>query len=572
MRTKNLGKLTRRRLRQAGSVAAALACVMAVSQCSWESDRPESLSTPAQDYLQRACDLPPEQLIRIWRGHDRERSEELLFVPKEPNFVGGFDLTSHSGPWDYIQEVPLVLYGPGFIEPAGPLEAGGADIVDVYPTVARLLGSRIKRRDGDVLEEAIAPHRGQAPRVVVVMVWDGGGRNVLERWPDRWPTLGRMEQEGTSYVRATVGSSPSITSSIHSSLGTGAYPQAHKVTGNEVRAEDGTLRSTFTGVSATDLRLTSFADQIDLGMDNSPKVGLLGWKGWHLGMMGHGAWIEGADKDELALIHYRGGVEITGNPRHYSTPVGLERQVDLDGYLAALDRSDGRRDGRWRGHGIDPDETGVSWVTYSNPAWAHFEAKLAVRMLQRGGYGRDRVPDLFFINFKMTDLVGHQWGLEGPEMGDVVRAQDEGLATIIEYLERTVGDFVVIVTADHGHSRTARSTGAWPIAKEEVVADINSHFGAPENESLVEASVAYGLFVDRELIEQVDVSLEDIAEFVSRQTIRDNWTGAELPAGYESRGDEAIFSAAFPSERLPDIMKCALGEDWGEQVARGFTP
>src|SRR5918997_1552601 len=43
-----------------------------------------------------------------------------------------------------------------------------------------------------------AVHRAP-PRLVVVVVWDGGGWNVLERWPDAWPTLGRMMRAGISY-------------------------------------------------------------------------------------------------------------------------------------------------------------------------------------------------------------------------------------------------------------------------------------------------------------------------------------------------------------------------------------
>jgi alkaline phosphatase len=186
---------------------------------------------------------------------------------------------------------------------------------------------------------------------------------------------------------------------------------------------------------------------------------------------------------------------------------------------------------------------------------------MAIEMLSRGGYGQDKVPDFFFLNFKMTDLVGHQWGIESAEMGDVVKAQDDALAALLDYMDREVDDFVVVVTADHGHSRTATSSGAWPISKEELASDINNHFGVPANQSLVEASVAYGFFLNLSLMKRLDINTNEIAQFAADQTIRDNWGGASLPEDYEDRAHERVFTAAFPSNRLPAIMRCSFGND-----------
>lgn len=519
-------------------------------------------------FMDHACRLEREHLIRIWRGHDQNLSEELLFVPREPNYLGSFDLTSHSGPWDYLQEVPLVFYGPNRIAASGDPLSTPANIVDIYPTVAELSGVEIDRRQGRVLDEALAPGTDHPPRLFVVVVWDGVGQTTLERWPDRWPTLRRLGHEGTSYDSATVGSSPSITSSIHSSLGTGAYPRDHKVTGNEVRGANGHLRNTFSGTTARDLKLSTFADQIDFALANEPKVGLLGWRPWHLGMLGHGAETAGGDRDEVALIHYNDRLSISSNPTMYSAPIGLAESTDVHAHITKLDRKDGRGDGTWRGHDITPTETSVNWVTYSNPAWASAESEIAVEMLRRGGYGRDEVPDFFFVNFKMTDLVGHQWGVESAEMGDVVKAQDDALASILDYLDEEIGEYVVVVTADHGHSETAASSGAWPISKEELVRDINDHFHAPDDQSLVEASVAYGFFLNRGLMEHLGVSANEIAQFVDDQTIEENWADPALPKGYERRADERVFDAAFPSDRLMEIMKCRFGnKTWRNQRA-----
>ncbi|MDQ5816324.1 MAG: hypothetical protein M3516_08550, partial [Actinomycetota bacterium] len=84
------------------------------------------------DVLERACRLPLEQLIRIRRGYFRPRSEDVLIVPQYPNYAGSFDVPNHSGPWRYLQEVPLVLYGPKQIARSGRIETP-ATLADVYP-------------------------------------------------------------------------------------------------------------------------------------------------------------------------------------------------------------------------------------------------------------------------------------------------------------------------------------------------------------------------------------------------------------------------------------------------------
>ena len=71
-------------------------------------------------------------------------------------------------------------------------------------------------------------------------------------------------------------------------------------------------------------------DEIDLALDNAPIVGMLAWKSWHLGMLGHGSQVEGGDADELAIIGGHDG-KVTGNDAYYATPrldAGSDRLAD----------------------------------------------------------------------------------------------------------------------------------------------------------------------------------------------------------------------------------------------------
>ena len=519
-----------------------------------QADSPQLRRRLSGTVFERACGLQPRYIERLWRGYRPGRSEEIAVVPREPNFVGSFDITSHSGPWGYLQQVPLVFYGPGRVAERGEIDAP-ATMADVYPTIGKFLNVKLPAREGRVLEEALLPAKDR-PALIVVLVWDGAGRATLEQWPDRWPNLLEMMKKGTSYTNAIVGSSPSVTSAVHSTLGTGAYPKDHGITGNELRRQGGRLSETFNNLNTGGLELSTFADQVDARLGNKPKVGMLGWTKWHMGMLGHGNALPGADSDDLGLIRYDGRIRVQ-TASAFRRLRQLEVGANLSEALETVDQSDGALDGEWLGNNISLPKGLAPFGTYSNPAWAVLQTDMALEMLSTRGYGRDHTPDIWLTNYKMTDLAGHLWGIESEETGSVVAAQDEALGTILEYLDRKVDDYVVMLTADHGASPLLGSTGAWPILQDELVVDLDSHFKVPDGKSLVESTATSAYFIDRAVARSTAVSLDEISAFLNDYTIRQNWTSEELPTGYENRGAEQVFSSAFPTEQLKAIRLCA---------------
>ncbi|HYP23386.1 MAG TPA: alkaline phosphatase family protein [Actinomycetota bacterium] len=510
---------------------------------------PDERTFETDDPVERACALDKPLLARVWRGYHPKHSEDVTFVPLEPNYSGAFDVTSHSGPWDYLQNVPLVFYGPGVIAPEGRVR-GPATLADVFPTVGAMAGVPLPEREGRVLHDALGETES-APRLVVTIMWDGVGRNVLERWPGRWPNLARMEREGTSYLTATVGSSPSITPATHSTLGAGVYPRTHGVTAINIRTKNGDVRTAFNQRDPGDLKQTTFADEIDLALGNEPLVGMLAWKSWHIGMMGHGTQTPGGDADQLAII---GGDErITGNPLYDSAPEYLENFGGLEEHADELDLEDGEADGKWRGHGI--------LELHDNPAWVEWETDAILAMLENEGYGDDEVTDFFFTNYKPTDIVGHQYTMDSPEMGDVLEAQDAALGRLLDWLDANVSDYAVILSSDHGHTPSPERSGAWPLLQGQLQEDIDAAFDVPKGKSLVEQANPVGPFLDKEVMNELGVTGAEVAEFLNGYRIRDNWGGGELPEGFEDRGDENVIAAAWSRRQYGEVMRCAFGSE-----------
>lgn len=511
----------------------------------------------SNDPLERACALADRIVLRVWRGDYKNRSSDLMMVPHYPNYSGLFETVNHSGPWDYLTSVPLVLYGPGRIAPAGEVDRL-VNLVDVFPTVGSLTEVGLPRRDGEVLAEAVNDAPG-SPKLVITMVWDGAGSNVLNEWPERWPFLAQLMEEGTSYVDASVGSSPTITPSIHANLGTGSYPRDHGVTGIYYRNAAGEVVEAFAGRDTSFMERTTYADEIDQAYANESLVGMVASRSWHLGMFSHGSTIPGADEDQLGIFRTSlvkdPGESDVGAGEGYVVPESLTTTEwsRLEEYGDEVDRSDGEADGEWLGHPV------LTGEIRDNPAWVQHEYDAIIRMLDEEGYGDDDVPDLFFTNLKMADTVGHKYLMDSQEMGEVLESLDDGLERLVAYLDREVKDYALILTSDHGHTLPAQRTGAWPVANGRLVRDIDEHFDMPEGESLIAGNVAVGLFFDSENMEEYGVTEDDIARFVNSYTIRENWDEESLPPGYEDRGDEQVFAAAWPVSRMDEVMDCKFG-------------
>jgi hypothetical protein len=487
------------------------------------------------------CGLPPEQVVRIEHGYYPRRSGDVQIVPAPPHFFSA--TRTHAGPWDYLQEVPLFLYGPGHVPAVGEV-ATPVTAADIAPTLAKHLRFAFEAPDGRPLEAALPEPSTPPPRLIVVVVWDGAGRNVLARHPDAWPNLRAMIQRGVWYERATIGTSPSTTAPVHATIGTGAFPAVH----GRVTMELGTAPER-RGQEPSVLLVPSLADAWDRANGNAPAVGLLGLRPWHLGMMGDGAWAEGGDRDPVVILDER--TSRWGLPpglrQGYRFPPAAAPVPGLRAELRALDREDGSLDGAWLGEpGLDDPENVIA-----TPAFTRWQSSLVERVLPAEGFGTDDLTDLLFINVKQVDLVGHRWSMHAPQARAVVRASDDALADLVELLDRSVGpgEWVLALTADHGSTPPARASGGWVIDQGRLLTDIRLRFDSDgDDRSVLTNGSPSQLWLDEDEMAQEGIGAADVARFVARYTIGQN---ARDPASVpEERRDAPLFGAAFPSATL----------------------
>lgn len=524
----------------------------------WVTDGPNGhVDHPSKGWYASGCDLPFELVRRIKRGYYPGRSPDLLFTANIPTHYSN----SHSGPWDYLSEVPLLLYGPGFIRARGSIEADReATLADLAPTFAELLGTPFPgKRAGKPLEEALIPEaqRPNAPKLIVTVVWDGGGMSGLDAHPDAWPVLQALTAEGTFFEGADTGSSPTITPATHANIGTGTFPNQHGVVDIKI-VEDGRFQGTTEDNSPSALKIETFADIYDQRTGNRSKVGVFAYKTWHEAMIGLGAGVEGGDRDIAALVNHDS--RLFANRELYRLPEYLKKVKGLNHFADEVDRADGKADGKWLGHDRWLEDRDLIRKT---PAWALYQTKIIKRLIEREGFGKDDVPDLFFTNYKQIDEVGHQWSMHGKEMGEVIEYTDAQLGILKRFLDRTVGknQWVMAVTADHGPAPDVDVNGGWQIRLLAFLDDMAEHFGVTREQLEIDHRVG-GNWPRPETLAERGFNMADIANYVIQYRIEDNADGS-VPEGYEKRKDEPLFAAAWPATKLDKVYRCSKKRSGG---------
>jgi arylsulfatase A-like enzyme len=517
-------------------------------------------------FHEQICSLPEEMLTRIERGHLDGRSGDISILPKQPAYMAsGAGGWSHSGPWDYLQRVPLVFYGPGIFDPQEVDRP--VTLADVAPTQAALVRASFDS-DGTSLEEVASLKASdltrEPPRLILTIVWDGAGWNGLDEFPDAWPHLKRLMDEGVSYTEATVGSSPSVTPSTHTTLGTGVFPDRHGITGIPVRGESGEVEDSFQkGESSSYLEAPAFAERWDEQTSNKALVGMVGYEPWHLGMIGQGAERPGGDKDDAVWLNIDTNEWIT-NTDYYTLPESVTDTGGLDRDLDSLDAADGMVDGDWGGR-TDFISDRIHWE--ETPAFVHYHGRALRNLISKKGYGRDDVTDFLFTNFKQIDRVAHYFSMHADEVRDSMVASDQELGRLVDFLDREVGrgKYVVIVTADHGMQPDESETGGYGINPTALEEDIRAEFG-----DVLRGIWPTEAFVFPDKMEEAGVTVEEIARFIGDYRLGDNI--AEEGTGGSFDDQDRLFELAVPSAMLTTTDCGGSEEATGSDSGGGLIP
>ena len=482
-------------------------------------------ATPYGRVVNTACRVDQVSLIRMARGYRPGRAGDIEMVPSEPNLVAapGGRLT-HEGPFTNLQHIPLFLLGQGYIR-RGRTVLRGVRAAAIAPTIASLLDfeSRSWLPEEAPLAEGIRVARpDQPPKLILTLVWEGIGRNVLAKWPNSWPDLEHLVNNGTWYEKASAGTSPSAAAPVQATIGTAVYPRTHGIVGDSYRIGGRIVPAYSRGPS--DLLVPTLADVYDRERGGRPLVGLIGSDIAGLGLLGHGASFPGGDRDLMAH-HPR-----TGRGARWSLPhTPWEHDFELP---KGLDHFSGLK-GR-----------------FDTPAGADYETSALEKIIRTQGFGRDDVSDLLFANYSMGDSVAERFGMGSPQMRDVVAGLDHQLFRLRTFLNKTVGmhQWVMILTADHGSTPNPAVVGSFVIDPTALQADLQRRFGGGKGHpSVVTGMGATQIWLNMPLLNKRGFTAYDVSRYLLDYTAGDN-RGPNVEGA-----DQRVFQAAFPTKLLPNL-------------------
>jgi hypothetical protein len=520
---------------------------------------PSNAADSEQDLKNLACSVPHSYLLRTLRGWSPDRGAELSWIPKEPDFVGSG--LPHVGPWDYIQHVPMFWYGPGYIKAQKPI-GRAVTLADIAPTQAALLNfDGFQSIDGHPMTEALAQDPSAPgytpPKLVVVMVWDAGGINVLQAHKGLWPYTASLLPKGTFYENAYVGSSPTSTAQDHATIGTGAFPDHHGIIAHhfQINGQDQTPWQ----LGPNYLMLPTFADVYDEAMGNAPIVGAVATADIHLGMLGHGSFWNGGDRDVALTRSTTDKRTATDEGTQWNLPPVLQPYYRLAGYAnhvggfakdkTTLDRQDGKLDDNWRDNNIEELLSG-----FDTPARTPYQERVVETVIQHEEFGQDTVPDLFYVNFKEIDYISHVWSMNSPEMGDAVKYQDEAMKRFVGFLNQDVGkgNWAMVLTADHAAMPNPDVSGGYQISTAPIQTDIEAQFDTDgDNVPVVNLVQPSQVFLNEQELADNGYTVADVARYVMTLTQADTAGGGVTPIpGHEN---DPVFQAVFPSDLMMDL-------------------
>ena len=530
------------------AVAVAGIVLLLLAACTNDEPTPRADAPPAGSSVRQgrhdvSCAELNRFIERTRRGYVPVRSSDIALIGHEPNYIGTPTAAVHTGPYDFLAEVPLIFYGPGVVEETGTVPEAPT-MADVAPTIARVIGfDGFDAPDGSALTTGL-PAAKPAPRLVVTVVWDGGGWNTLREHPRSWPFLKSLIERGVSFENMTIGSTPSVTPPIHTTLGTGAFPRRHGIPNVKMTTADDRYINPMELNSPEYIRSPSLGDVYDVARDNEPIVGAVATVNWHFGMIGKGTLAPGGDHDLAALFTSAGTT--FGDSDYFEIPTDLSDEPGLAEAAGSLDARDGARDETWRGHPLDPE------VRYASPAYVEWFGDRLRAAIDSRGFGGDQVPDLLFTNFKSIDDAGHRWGMTSRETGDVIAATDAELKRLVEHLDRTVGTgrWVLAVTADHGTSKFPEESGGWAVRGHDLREDLNRAFDLDE-EPLFERVNSAGIFLNDDAVERSKVDLREVGEWLLDYTALDNlYEIDEIPDYYKEKADVPLFDAVLAGREV----------------------
>lgn len=196
--------------------------------------------------------------------------------------------------------------------------------------------------------------------------------------------------------------------------------------------------------------------------------------------------------------------------------------------------------------------------------------------------GRGNVPDLLAISFSSPDHIGHRFGPASHEVQDSYLRLDLLLAEFLKDLDEEFGkeNVLVFLTSDHGAAHTPTYTKqknipAGYFSQSDAAQQLRDHLERLYGLDPVQAFRRFQVYLDRELIEQEGLSLEEIQQETARflpgiEGIKGAMTSKAITSGDFDNNFRDLVQRGYYPVRSGDVLFW-LDPQWMRSRTSGTT-
>lgn len=463
---------------------------------------------------------------RDWE--DFYKSQKIIYEDGEKIIIET-EGTSHYTNYDYDRKIPIIFYGPNFINSGLYLDKIKQQ--HIVPTLASILKSPLPNGANlNPIQKIIKNNK--KPEVILTIVIDQGGHQLYKAHPLSFPNIKRLMEKGAYFPRAEVGHLDAHTVVGHTAIGTGAFPEFHRVVSNDKLYIQGQnnrspniqnikvfRKNVFeleNGIiSPEELKAETLADVWDLHRSNKPIIISQCYAARaSIGMAGHGAYMEKGDKDFVYWLNKK-SLNWETNENFFNLPKATVK-YNLYNYNLANNKNP------WWDAKLGIAKENFQKYFYQavgTPTQPKLEGELFREVLfeelVQTGLGKDGETDLLYITLKATDAVGHRHGWESEEARFVLEETDRQVGLIWEFLEKYwPGEYILVLTADHGAAPLREFSQGLYLSYNEFISQIQTLLPEEfrEKESLVNFVTSSMVSLNHSVLEKYGITEKQVVQ------------------------------------------------------------
>ena len=202
---------------------------------------------------------------------------------------------------------------------------------------------------------------------------------------------------------------------------------------------------------------------------------------------------------------------------------------------------------------------------------------LAIKLLDNEKLGRSDATDYLSICYSATDNIGHRFGPSSAEMGDAILRLDDDISRLLTYVNDSIGKRNVLIyfTSSHGISEIPAVLESYRIPSGyfrpmQALQLLRSYMNALYGEGdWVKGYAERQFFLNRTLIEDARLSLDDVQQRVARFLVQFSGVAAAYPySAFEANdfggGNMRRIMNNFNPQRSGDVI-ITLNPGWVER-------